>query len=108
MKIAHNSTLSLSQLNFLNELVHLPFLGHSIIRFRGIKMRILRWSAKNIESGQTARTCRLAWLYIGGKKLVTFASCRIRVIKILDQENEIKVVQILTGVVSIQLQVPTV
>ena len=38
-----------------------------IINLRDIKMRIWRRSANSIELGQTARMCRLAWLYTGGK-----------------------------------------
>ena len=47
--------------------------------FRYIKMKIWWRSANSIEPGLTARTCRLAWLYTGGKGLITFGSSRIRV-----------------------------
>ena len=33
---------------------------------RNIKMKTSSWSANGIEPGQTAQTCRLAWLYTGG------------------------------------------
>ena len=37
--------LTLNLLNFLNRIIHLPFLGLSIIIFGDIKMRIWFWSA---------------------------------------------------------------
>ena len=42
-------------------------LALSIIIFRDITMKTWRWSVNSIEPGQTARMCRLAWLYIGDK-----------------------------------------
>jgi hypothetical protein len=65
----HFSVLTLNMLNILNGLVPLPFLGLSIINFRDINLNILSLSANSIEPGQTARMCRLAWLYTGGKGL---------------------------------------
>ena len=50
-------------LNFLNGLVHLPFLDLSIINFRDIKLKNWCWSPNSIELGKTAWMCRLAWLY---------------------------------------------
>ena len=60
-------SLTFNLLNFVNGIIHLSFLGLSIIIFRDIKMRTWSWSADSIEPSQIARTCRLAWLYIGGK-----------------------------------------
>jgi hypothetical protein len=54
-------------LNILNGLVPLPSLGLSIINFRDINLNISSLSANSIELGKTARICRLAWLYTGGK-----------------------------------------
>ena len=52
----------------------------SIIIFRDIKLKTWSWSANSIEPGQTAKICRLAWLYTGGKlRLMTFGVGRIRV-----------------------------
>jgi hypothetical protein len=56
-------------LNISNGLVSLPFLGLSIINFRGMNLNIYILSANRIEPGQTAWVCRLAWLYTGGKGL---------------------------------------
>ena len=36
--------------------------------FRDIKMRNLSWWTNSIQPGQTARVCRLARLYTGGKR----------------------------------------
>ena len=57
------STLTLNLLNFLNGIIHLPFLELSIINFRVIKMRF-----RELEDGEptvqslvrTACICRLA------------------------------------------------
>ena len=70
--------LTLFMPNFLNGIIHLQFLALSIIILRDIKMETCSWSASSIESGQTARMCRLAWLYTGGR-LITFGVGRIRV-----------------------------
>ena len=61
------SSLTLNLLNFLNGIIHLPFLDLSIIIFKDTKMRSWSWSTNSIEHGQNARMCRLAWLYTGGK-----------------------------------------
>ena len=61
--------LTLNLLNFLNGLVHFPFLELSIVIFRNIKMRTWIWSANSIEPGQTAQMCRS----------ITFSSSKIRV-----------------------------
>ena len=53
--------------NFLNGIIHLSFLELSIISFGYIKMWIWSWPASSIKPGQTARMCRLAWLYTSGK-----------------------------------------
>ena len=50
-----------------SELFHPPFMELSIIIFNYIKMRTWSWSDNSIESGQTARMCRVAWRYTGGK-----------------------------------------
>ena len=42
-------------------------LALSIIIFGEIKMITWSWSSNSIEPGQTARKCRPAWLYTGGK-----------------------------------------
>ena len=42
-------------------------------------MRIWSCSANRIEPGQTARTCRLTWVYTSGKDKITVSSSRIRV-----------------------------
>ena len=42
----------LNLLNFLNGIIHLPFLELSIIIFRDIKMRTWKWSANSIEPGR--------------------------------------------------------
>ena len=62
---------SLLTLNLLYEVIHLPFLELSIIVFRDINYQDenLRWSTNSIEPGQTARKCRLTWLYTGGNDL---------------------------------------
>ena len=49
--------LTLSMLNFLNGIIHLPFLALSIIILRDIKMRTWSLSANSIEHGQTAEWC---------------------------------------------------
>ena len=49
--------LNLNLLNFFNRIIHLPILELSIIILRDIK----------IKTCITARMCRLAWLYTGGK-----------------------------------------
>ena len=59
--------LTFNLLNFLNGIIHLPFLEQSIITFMDIKMRTQRLSANSIEHGQTAQMCMLAWLNTGGK-----------------------------------------
>ena len=63
------SWLTLNLINFLNVMIHLPFLELSIIIFRNIKMGMGKCSASIKEPSQTARMCKLAWLYIGGKGL---------------------------------------
>ena len=57
--------LTLNLVNFLNGIVHLPFLELSIINFGDIKLR--NWSVNSIKPSQTARMCRLAWLYTDDK-----------------------------------------
>ena len=67
----NKNSLTLNRLNFINGIIHRPFLEMSITIFRGIKMRTWSWSANSIEPDQTAQNlmCRLAWLYTGGKDL---------------------------------------
>ena len=48
--------LTLTLLNFLNDIVHLPFLEMSIINLEDIKMKIRSWSANSIQPGKTAWT----------------------------------------------------
>ena len=62
-----NILLTLTMPNFLNGIFHPPFLELSIIIFSDVKMKTQSWSANSIEPGVTARMCRLAWLYTGGK-----------------------------------------
>ena len=65
-----SETLTLNPLNFW--IIHLTFVGTVHCRtlyFRDIKMRTKSWSASSIKPGQTARMCRLARLYTGGKGL---------------------------------------
>ena len=57
----------LNLLNFLNGIIHIPFLELPIKSFKEVKMLTWSWSANSIESGQTAQICRLAWLYTGAK-----------------------------------------
>jgi hypothetical protein len=56
-------------LNILNGFVPLQFSELSFINFRDINLNIKSLSANSIEPSQTARMCRLAWLYTGGKGL---------------------------------------
>ena len=42
------SDITLTMPNFINGIIHLPFLALSIIIFRDIKMRTLSWSANSI------------------------------------------------------------
>ena len=59
--------LTLNLPNFLNEIIHLPFLALSIIILRISSWELESWWAKSIEPGQNARMCWLAWLYTGSK-----------------------------------------
>ena len=59
--------LILTMPNLLNGIIHLLFSEFSIIIFRDVKMKISSWSTNSIEPGQTARMCRLSWIYTGGK-----------------------------------------
>ena len=68
--------LTLTLLNCLNGIIHLPFLEQSIIIFWDIKMRTFKWRANGIEPGQTAG---LALFYTRHKALSTFGSSRKRV-----------------------------
>ena len=61
--------LTLNLLNFLNWIIHLPFLELYIIMLRDIKTKTWSWSANSVEPGQTVWMCRLTWLYTGGKGL---------------------------------------
>ena len=54
-------------LNFLNRLVHCPFLELSITEF--VENKVRSWSANSVELGQTLVMCKLALLYTGGKGL---------------------------------------
>ena len=65
----------LNLLNFLFEVIHLPFLELSIIIYKDIKMIIWSWSDNIKEPGQSTWMYRLAWLYTGGKD-ITFFSIR--------------------------------
>ena len=66
-KLRPPSLLTLTMPNFLNGIIHLPLFGTVHYRLRDIKMKTLSWPANSIEPGQTARMCRLVWLYTGGK-----------------------------------------
>ena len=56
------SFLTLIMPNFLNGIIHLPFLD-SPLSFLGMsRWKLLSWSANSIEPGQAAWMCRLAWL----------------------------------------------
>ena len=84
-----NYRRSVSKVNKLNP-YHAKFLKYSKApsiygtihyHFKNIKMKTWCWSANSIESGQTAWTCWLAWLYTGWQRLITFGVGRIRVNK---------------------------
>ena len=67
-------------LNFLNVIIHLPFLKLSSILFRSIKMKTWNWSANSTDPGQTVHMAvqvdlTLYWW----QKLITFGFGRIRV-----------------------------
>ena len=76
----YSELFNLSLINFFNGLFHLSFLELSTISFGEIQMRIRTWSASsynwvsadctNVQAG-LALYCR--------QRLITFASCRIRV-----------------------------
>ena len=59
------NNLTLTMPNFINGKNPPSIFGTTCITFRDMKTQ--SWSANSIEPGQTARMCRLAWLYTGGK-----------------------------------------
>ena len=65
-KVHFNKKLTLTIPNFLNGKIHLTFLELSNIILGRLRWKLGSWSANSIESGQTARKCRLAWLYTVG------------------------------------------
>ena len=79
MSLACCLLLTLTLLNFLNGIVHLPFLEQFIINIRDVKRRI---EFVSIVPGQTAQVNRLACLFSGDKaeRLITFISSRMKVI----------------------------
>ena len=54
--------LTLNLLNFLNEIIHFPFLKLFIIIFRNIKIGNWNWSVNSIEPGQQGRQNQLSVL----------------------------------------------
>ena len=62
--------LTLNLLNFLNKIIHLPFLELSIIIFTDIKLKTWSLSASSVEPSRTAKK----W-----QRLITFGSSRIKI-----------------------------
>ena len=54
-------------MNFLNEIIHFPFLEQSVIYIWDTKMRTGIWPANSKQPGHTAVLCMLAWIITGGK-----------------------------------------
>jgi hypothetical protein len=55
-----------------------------MINFWDIKLKILSWSSNSGVPGQTEWMCRLAWLYTGGQRRITFGSSMLWVKDIIE------------------------